>query len=294
MRIRIRVGTWLGVLALWGLATAAPQPDIVYLDRHNIKSKKQGLTEPSALTLAADGQGLWTASDDSKRIFYIDLEGELDRQRSFKIDHKNLEGLALHPEGRYLYGVNERSSQIIRFDLETQKTVQRQPLRALQGLPHGFELLFADTNKGLEGITWDTARGTLFLLKEGAPGMLLEISSDLQTLLNYRLLDARQGFVDPQSSDEIDFSGLAYDPDKKALWIVSDRARRVYLYDWADDRVLQDWSLAYEKKGESRSVKKAEGIAFDSVRQRFYIVSDAEARLYIFDLPGPMPGKDHE
>ena len=276
---------WLALLLLWGLGSAAAQPGLHYIDRHNIESKKRGLTEPSALALAADGRGLWTASDDSKRIFYLSAAGKLDEERSFKVGIKGLEGLAVDLQGRFLYGVKEETSEIIRFDLETRQAVQRRPLHALDGYPAAFATLFAEANKGLEGIAWNAARGTLLLLKEGAPGMLLEISPDLKAILNYRLLGPRQGFVDPAlDAGQIDFSGLAYDPGRKALWIVSDRARRLFLYDLAADQVQQSWPLQYEKKGERRTVQQAEGIAFDSARQRLYVVSDEEARLYIFDL----------
>ena len=48
---------------------------LTYLDRFKIKDKEAGLTEPSGLALARNGDALWTISDDKKRIFMLDLEG---------------------------------------------------------------------------------------------------------------------------------------------------------------------------------------------------------------------------
>ena len=54
------------------------------------------------------------------------------------------------------------------------------------------------TNKGLEGITINPKSGSLFVVKEGQPGLLIEISSDLSTILDAKLLTPLNGFNHPK------------------------------------------------------------------------------------------------
>ena len=61
-------------------------------------------------------------------------------------------------------------------------------------------------------------------------------------------------------------------------------AKRLFLYDLDQGQVIQSAALGYEKDGEFREIEKAEGVAVDAEHHRLYVVSDAEARLYVFDL----------
>jgi uncharacterized protein YjiK len=140
-------------------------------------------------------------------------------------------------------------------------------------------------NNGLEGITVNRDTGTIFVLKEGEPGLLIEISKDLGSILAARVLDATNGFIDDDvDGPEIDFSGIEYDDTRSLFWIVSDKARRLFLYAWDRNRVIQSAALGYAKDGEFREIEKAEGVAVDPQSHRLYVVSDKEARLYVFDI----------
>jgi len=117
--------------------------------------------------------------------------------------------------------------------------------------------------------------------------LLVEVSADLRKIIDHRVLNADNGFRDTNlSADEIDFSGLCYDTVRRAFWIVSDKAKRVFLYDWAANRVVQSAPLGFGKDGDYKEVEKAEGIAVDPEANRLYLVSDEEARLYVFDVRG--------
>ena len=52
-------------------------------------------------------------------------------------------------------------------------------------------------NKGLEGITVNTRNNHIFVVKEGRPGVLIEVSKDQSTILQSRLLSAENGFAHP-------------------------------------------------------------------------------------------------
>ncbi len=286
------------VIALIGLftmasstATMAAQMNalsfsLTYLDRFKIKDKEAGLTEPSALALARDGDALWTISDDKKRIFMLDLEGELLSDQSFKIDDEGLEGVTVDPVTGDLIGVKEETNEILKIDTTSKEMISRHPLSDMEGFETIRQHLSGDAdNNGLEGITFNQDSKTFFLLKEREPGLIIEISKDLGSILNVRVLDAVNGFTDDDiKADKIDFSGLQYDPTRSSFWIVSDRAKRLFLYDLERDQVIQSATLGYEKDGEFREIEKAEGVAIDVRNHRLYIVSDEEARLYVFDF----------
>jgi uncharacterized protein YjiK len=99
------------------------------------------------------------------------------------------------------------------------------------------------------------------------------------------VLNEENGFRDPEvGAEELDFSDLCYDPSRDRFWIISDKAKRLFLYDWKGDAVVQSATLGYGKDGEYREIEKAEGVAIDTDTNRLYVVSDEETRLYVFDI----------
>ena len=141
------------------------------------------------------------------------------------------------------------------------------------------------TNKGLEGITWNHATGSIFVMKEGNPGLLIEVTADLKQIKRYHLLNEENGFCDPKvAADDLDFSGLCYDQSRDCFWVISDKGQRWFLYDWNRNQVIQSAKLEYERKGKERTIEKAEGVAIAPDTQRLYIVSDEEIRLYVFEI----------
>ena len=259
---------------------------LTFLNRFDIKDEDAGLKEPSGLTLGRDGDGLWTVSDDTARVFRLSLEGELDQDRSFDVPETGLEGITIDPSGKYLFTVREESNEIFKLDIAGQDVADRRLLKDMDGydpISHFFEN--DPENKGLEGITWNSHSDTLFVLKEGHPGLLIEIAANLGAVLCHVNLDVRNGFVDDgRPGHEVDYSGICYDPSRAAFWIVSDKAERIYLYDRSANRVVQSAALGYGANGEYEPVEKAEGVAYDPDRNRLYVVSDKEVALYVYDV----------
>lgn len=259
---------------------------LVYIDRFDIKNKDEGLREPSGLTLTAAGDALWTVSDDEKKVFQLTLQGKLQKAQSFKFTAKGLEGIALDPTGAFLLTVKEEDNELFLINVNTHKVVQQKRLADLQGYAQvAADFANSDKNKGLEGVTWNSGANTIFVLKEGEPGLLLELSADLSKILAHKRLNRQNGFVDNDVSDaKLDFSGLFYDATRRNFWIVSDQGQRLFLYDWAANRVVESIPLAYSRNGRTQEIEKAEGVAFDPAASRLYVVSDAEARLYVFEV----------
>ncbi|MEM9685098.1 MAG: SdiA-regulated domain-containing protein, partial [Pseudomonadota bacterium] len=214
------------------------------------------------------------------------LDGKILARTSFDIAVDGLEGITSDAEGRHLYLAREDNNELIKFDIGRGREVARCPIAEMNGFA-AVDSFFAGTpdNKGLEGIAWNATSSSLFVLKEGVPGMLIEIASDLTAILGRSILSADRGFVDPGlDADSIDYSGICYDPTRDAFWIVSDKARRVYILDRQTDRVLHSAPLGFGDAGEYAEIEKAEGVVYDPDKSRLYVVSDKEARLYVFDV----------
>lgn len=262
-----------------------------YIAHHPLRNDPQGLIEPSGLALARDPDGFWTVSDDTDRIFRLWLDGSVDIDRSFRIGETGLEGIVELPGGDFLLAIKEETNELLHIDIAGRKVIARKKLSEMAGFDAVAEHFDEPVgNKGLEGITIRPSDNAIFVLKEGRPGLLAEISPDLTTLVDHRILSGANGFDDDAiASRRIDYSGLTYDRQRHVFWIVSDKAKRLFLYDWHADAVRQSAPLAYELAGEPRLVRKAEGVALDLVADRLYVVQDQDApdddvNLFVFAI----------
>ena len=240
------------------------------------------MEEPSGVALTQNKDALWVVSDDKKRIFCVDLNGKLRPEFTIKTKEKELEGITLDKEGT-LYIISEAKNKIIIIGADG-KFKDDKKLRNMDGYS-AIAKFFDDDgrNKGLEGITW--REGSLFVLKESHPGLLIEISADLKAIKNYQFLNNENGFRVPNAdTSKIDFSGICHDPSRQCFWILSDMAQCLFLYSWEGNQVLKHFTLAYEEEGTLKEIRQAEGVAYNSSNQHLYVVSDLEARLYVFEV----------
>lgn len=269
---------------------------LTFLAHFPLRNDAEGLTEPSGLALALERDGLWTVSDDTNRIFRLWLDGSVDADKTFHIDETGLEGIAHDPTGKFLLAVKEETNELLKIEIATRQVTVRQRLSGMAGFDAVAAHFAGDgENKGLEGITTRQATGAVFVLKEGRPGLIMQISPDLNTVLNHRILDTANGFEDDElAADKIDFSGIVHDQKRNVFWIVSDKAKRLFLYEWDRNAVVQSAPLAYEKDGETLQINKAEGVAIDPVSDRLYVVQDRDhpdddLLLYVFAIHRDQP-----
>ena len=256
------------------------------LSQHRIRDPGLGLNEPSGLTLSRDGSALYTVSDDTKAIFRLDLQGRVSVSDSFFIGLDDLEGIAIRGDDNELLVVQEQSNSVVVVDLKSRTERYRRPLSAMTNydtIAHHFP--DPPDNNGLEGITVNTKNNHVVVVKEQQPGLLIELDSSLTTILSTRVLQPSQGFVHPElKAEQLDFSGLSYDSSSDTLWIVSDKGRCLFQYDWAGDTVLQQLDLTISTGDKPKRIRKPEGVAFDPGRNRMYVVSDRDGDLYVFRL----------
>jgi len=256
------------------------------IDEHRILDEAAGLNEPSGLTLNADGSALYTVSDDTKAVFKLDLKGRLSITGSFFVGVDDLEGIAISADGQQLLMVQEETNSIITIDLESRRELSRRPLAGMENYDTISDY-FPDPpdNKGLEGITVNTRNNHVFVVKEGRPGVLIEVSADQHSVLGSRLLSAENGFNHPKiGQDKLDFSGLSYDSSRDTIWITSDKGQCLFHYDWNHNKVLQRLDLSVEHNGKAKPIRKSEGVAIDPERRRLYVVSERDGRLYVYKI----------
>ena len=255
--------------------------NLLYSKRVSIKYKSVGLSEPSGIVLTKERDALLVVSDNKRCIFKIDLNGNLQTDATIEIEGTDLEGIALDDQG-ILYAVSEEKNAIIA--ISDGLAIKARKIKDMKGYSNIAKFFAESVNKGLEGIT--SYKDSLLLLKEGPPGILIEISNNLGEIISHRILDEKSGFTDDDiKGKKIDYSGIClYSVSDQIFWIVSDKAKRIFLYDWEKDKVIKSFPLAYTKNGKAREIKKAEGITYNPDNKHLYIVSDEEARLYVFEL----------
>jgi uncharacterized protein YjiK len=256
------------------------------LEHHPIRDAASGLNEPSGLALDRHGTSLYTVSDDTKIIFNLDLQGRIIPDSSFLINVIDLEGLAVTADDKTILAVQEESNSIIQFDIISRKEIQQIPLKNLKNYDQ-IAVYFNHTNqnKGLEGITVNCNNNHIFVVKEGDPGLLIELDLKCKTIINHCKLDEKHGFKHPRiKSEKLDFSGLSYDYTSDSIWITSDKGECLFNFNFNEKKVLSRLDLPRDSGTQSKRVAKSEGIAFDPNNQRLYIVSERDCELYIYQL----------
>jgi uncharacterized protein YjiK len=242
-----------------------------FVSSDKIADRSHDFTEVSGLSLSENG-GFWAVSDGAARLFSLDDAGKVQRKDSLRA-MPGLEGVAFDASGGRILAVREDTSEIL--DLAQDGRVTRHPILAMQGAGSLAEHFAAtDANDGLEGITIDPETGTVFVVKEREPRLLIEISPDLTQVLGIVPLTGSAGFVsDGAKDDRLDVSGLAWDGPRHGLWITSDTGQAIYFFCFATMKA-RGWALMREAGGKSRRVENAEGVALSLDGQTIFIVTD--------------------
>jgi len=206
------------------------------------------VVEPSGLDLSKNNESLWAVSDKHSKIYQLDLMGRILQE--IDIPGNDFEGITLDINGHSLWLAQESLSELLRID-----TLGNELQRIyVAGASNG--------SGGLEGITINTSKNHILLLKEKDPSVLIELNTTFEPVLFKHLYNAS------------DYSGMDYNEINNELWIVSDQDKKVYQCDIRGN-MINSYSI---------NIAKAEGIAFDRENNLIYIVSDSEESLYIFKL----------
>lgn len=206
------------------------------------------IKETSDLCFGATNDILYTVSDNTAKAYKISTTGKVLSALAYT--GSDLEGIT-NVDNKFLYVAEERLRTIIKLDLQGNKIEQK-----------AIPVEKNDENQGLEGISYATFNKHFYILNEMNPGLLIETDDKLNVLKDYTLK-----FAD-------DYSGVCVDNVNQQLWIVSDLSATV-------NKCTMQGELI---KSYRIPVSNAEGIAYDPISSKLYVVSDSEARLYFFQI----------
>ncbi len=210
-------------------------------------SYKIKVPEPSGLAINASGTVLYVVSDKNSKVYSMSTTGEIIEIFNYKGD--DLEGVSAY-SGNKLLLAEERTKEIVVFDTETGNFSKNKIIYENN-----------EANSGIEGVTFDQSNNTVFILNERNPGKLIRLKNDFTVLAQYDL-----DFAD-------DYSGIFYEAASNLLWIVSDQNKTINKCS-ISGKLIESFAI---------NVIQAEGIAIEG--DNIYVVSDAEAKLYIYKKP---------
>ena len=163
-----------------------------------------------------------------------------------------LEGVTQDQVNRSIWVVEEKERAVVELDVNGNE----------QNRIIITDVIPAETDNFLEGISYHD--GILYIVTEKNPKQLLLLDVATENITASYNLD----FAD-------DFSGISYDSSGPYLWLISDQSQtvsRCNLQGVVDKSFQLDFT-------------KGEGVAADPATGRLFIVNDATAELYVFELP---------
>lgn len=269
-----RRGTAVGALSIlfqgalaWGVAA---ETTLSFVESRKIADPSAGFSEVSGLSLAA-GDGFWSVSDDTARVFRLGQKGEVNKKTSLPGD-TDLEGVVEDVAGQRVLAVREKTSEIL--SVSHDGTISRFALLSMAGAQALVPYFTSGENNGLEGITLNPETGIVFVLKERHPRLLIEIAPDLNRVLGVLHLTPEIGFVSTAAGeDHLDVSGLTWDGRRNGFWISSDTGEAVFFLDMST-MMARGWTLMDVRKKNLEPVHNAEGVALSADGDTLYVVSD--------------------
>jgi uncharacterized protein YjiK len=204
------------------------------------------IPEPSGLVYNSKDSVLMVVSDANSTVSKLDFTGRV--LHSMIIQSSDLEGIALSANCDTMY-VAEETNQLITKYLPDGTKLSSFPVNVATNIKHGPEGVTINKN------------GKIVVINEKLPCLILEFDGTGNELgrkeLNY----------------STDLSDIFYCLADSCYWIVSDESKMLM-------KLSDVWVLI---KAWNIPVNKAEGVVI--VNEKIYIVSDSDAKMYVFQKP---------
>ncbi len=245
-----RAALLLSLLFLLGPVTGCDRQGVVTPTAELLELGSYGVAmpEPSGLSLAGDGVSLYAVSDATNHVYELGMNGAV--LATLDYTGVDLEGVAFDASDNTLMVVEEGSREIVRLSTSGEELSR-----------HAVDVPGTETNSGLEGIAIRDADHTVFVVNEKNPALLFRLNADFTVASEHNL------------GAGIDYSGICHDASTGLMWVVSDQAKVLFTWD-PESGVGDVFDLP---------VNKPEGVAI-GLDGRIYIVSDADDRLYVFEV----------
>jgi uncharacterized protein YjiK len=250
--MRLFERTWFNLQTLW-----QPQSsESIGLDQYRVEIEARvidGLDDNvSALTFDPVRKSLFTVTNKNSELIELSLEGKVLRRVAL-IGFGDPEAVEFISADTYVI-TDESQQRLIKIHLEQDTTF-------LDGADAEQMVLgvHMGSNKGFEGLAYDSVGKRLFVAKERDPMLIYEV----------------QGF--PHYNPE-----KSYDERSGHLLALSDESHLILELD-VDGRPLSTLSLIKGRQGLQKTVPQAEGIAMDD-EGTMYLVSEPNL-FYVFKKP---------
>ena len=277
--LRLFERAWFNMHTLWQPESAQS----IGLNRYQVTLEArviEGLDDDvSALTFDPVRKSLFTVTNQNSELIELSLDGRIVRRVAL-VGFGDPEAVEFISADTYVI-TDERSQRLIKIHLEKDTTFL--DAQDAEQISLGVHM---SSNKGFEGLAYDSVGKRLFVAKERDPMLIYEV----------------QGFphYNPEKSYAVhvvnnpkrdagmfvrDLSSLQYDERSGHLLALSDESRLILELD-VDGRPLSTMSLSKGHQGLQNTVPQAEGIAMDD-DGTMYLVSEPNL-FYVFKQP-PQP-----
>jgi uncharacterized protein YjiK len=230
----------------------------------------------SALTFDPVRKSLFTVTNKNSELVELSLEGQI-LQRIALIGFGDPEAVEFISADTYVI-TDERQQRLIKIHLEADTTF----LDAADAEQMTLGVHMA-SNKGFEGLAYDSVGKRLFVAKERNPMLIYEVHGFPH--FNPEKSYAVHVINDPKRDAGMfvrDLSSLQYDERSGHLLALSDESRLILELD-VDGRPLSTMSISGGRQGLKKTVPQAEGIAMDD-DGALYLVSEPNL-FYVFKKP---------
>ena len=230
----------------------------------------------SALTFDPVRKSLFTVTNKNSELIELSLEGQIIRRIAL-VGFGDPEAVEFISADTYVIS-DERQQRLIKIHLEDDTTFL--DAAEAEQMTLGMHM---SSNKGFEGLAYDSVGKRLFVAKERDPMLIYEVQgfphhnpekSYAVHVVNNPKRDAGM-FVR-------DLSSLQYDERSGHLLALSDESGLILELD-VDGRPLSTLSLGKGRHGLKKTVPQAEGIAMDD-DGTLYLVSEPNL-FYVFRKP---------
>ena len=276
--MRLFERAWFNLHTLWQQESA----ESIGLQHYQVTVEARvidGLDDDvSALTFDPVRKSLFTVTNKNSELIELSLQGQIIRRIAL-IGFGDPEAVEFISADTYVI-TDERQQRLIKIHLE-QDTTFLDSADAEQ-ITLGVHM---SSNKGFEGLAYDSVGKRLFVAKERDPMLIYEVQgfphynpekSYAVHVVNNPKRDAGM-FV-------TDLSSLQYDERSGHLLALSDESRLILELD-VNGRPLSTMSLSKGRQGLQKTVPQAEGIAMDD-DGTMYLVSEPNL-FYVFKKPVP-------
>ncbi|WP_223455890.1 MULTISPECIES: SdiA-regulated domain-containing protein [unclassified Pseudomonas] len=267
---------WFNLHALWQPVSSRSMG----LDQYQVVTEAQVIDDQadniSALTYDPVRKSLFTVTNKRSELIELSLDGRILRRVAL-VGFGDPEAVEFISADTYVVA-DESQQRLIKIHLEQDTTFV--DAADAEQMTVGVHM---GSNKGFEGLAYDSVSKRLFVAKERDPMLIYEVHGFPR--FNPEESYSVHVINDPKRDAGMfvrDLSSLQYDERSGHLLALSDESRLILELD-VDGRPLSTMSLSKGRQGLQKAVPQAEGIAMDD-DGTLYIVSEPNL-FYVFKKP---------